>query len=109
MVRHLSGFSAAFATVTTLFFAWGFIASNNDPLIASLKASFHLSYTEALMVQLVSFAAYGWMSFPAAALLERVGTFRAILAALGLLIASRSEAGRVGNGCVITSNLRWPQ
>lgn len=88
MVRHLSGFSAAFATVTTLFFAWGFIASNNDPLIASLKASFHLSYTEALMVQLVSFAAYGVMSFPAAALLERVGPFRAILAALGLMIAS---------------------
>ncbi|OGS49476.1 MAG: glucose/galactose MFS transporter [Erythrobacter sp. RIFCSPHIGHO2_12_FULL_63_10] len=88
MVRHLSGFSAAFATVTTLFFAWGFIASNNDPLIASLKASFQLSYTEALMVQLVSFAAYGVMSFPAAALLGRVGPVKAILAALAVMIAS---------------------
>src|SRR3546814_8042716 len=88
MNGRLPGISAAFVSVTTLFFAWGFIASNNDPLIASLKASFHLSYTEALMVQLVSFAAYGVMSFPAAALLERVGPVRAILAALGVMIAS---------------------
>lgn len=66
--------SGAFITVTTLFFAWGFITSNNDPLIASLKASFALSYTEALFTQLVFFAAYGLMSVPAAALLSRVGS-----------------------------------
>ena len=42
----------AFAAVTTLFFAWGFITSNNDPLIATLKASFSLNYTEALLTQL---------------------------------------------------------
>ena len=41
------GISAAFVSITTLFFAWGFITSNNDPLIASLKASFSLTYTEA--------------------------------------------------------------
>lgn len=80
------GFSTAFLTVTTLFFAWGFITSNNDPLIASLKASFGLSYTEALMPQLVSFAAYGIMSLPAAALLNRLGALRSILIALATMI-----------------------
>lgn len=87
MGRHLSGISAAFVSVTTLFFAWGFITSNNDPLIASLKASFHLTYTEALVTQLVFFAAYGFMSFPAAALLNRVGSVRSILIALSTMIA----------------------
>lgn len=79
--------SAAFLSVTTLFFAWGFITSNNDPLIASLRASFDLSYTEALMTQLVSFAAYGVMALPAAALLARVGPVRAIMIALVMMMA----------------------
>ncbi|HMT42562.1 MAG TPA: sugar MFS transporter [Sphingorhabdus sp.] len=86
MKDYRSGISAAFISVTTLFFAWGFITSNNDPLIASLKASFHLSYTEALITQLVFFAAYGFMSFPAAALLNRVGSVRSILLALTTMI-----------------------
>ncbi|MFA6220254.1 MAG: sugar MFS transporter [Erythrobacter sp.] len=87
MRQLLSGISAAFVSVTTLFFAWGFITSNNDPLIASLKASFDLNYTEALLTQLVFFAAYGIMSFPAAALLGRLGSLRAILVALAMMIA----------------------
>lgn len=87
MRKHRSGISAAFVFVTTLFFMWGFITSNNDPLIASLKASFQLSYTEALFTQLVFFAAYGVMSFPAAALLRRLGSSRSILAALLTMIA----------------------
>lgn len=87
MRKSLSGLSAAFLSVTTLFFAWGFITSNNDPLIASLRASFHLSYTQALLTQLVFFAAYGFMSFPAAALFNRLGAIRAILIALSVMIA----------------------
>lgn len=87
MKQHLSGISPAFISVTTLFFSWGFITSNNDPLIASLKASFSLSYTEALFTQLVFFAAYGIMSFPAAALLGRLGSLRAILVALMTMVA----------------------
>lgn len=82
-----AGISSAFVIVTTLFLAWGFITSNNDPLIAALKASFSLTYTEALMTQLVFFAAYGFMSFPAAALLERVGSTKAIMIALTVMIA----------------------
>jgi FHS family L-fucose permease-like MFS transporter len=77
----------AFVSVTTLFFAWGFISSNNDPLIATLKASFDLSYTEALLTQLVFFAAYGFMSIPAAALLNRAGAVQTILIALATMVA----------------------
>ena len=77
----------AFITVTTLFFAWGFITSNNDPLIASLKASFSLTYTEALLTQLVFFAAYGFMSLPAASLINRTGPVSSILIALAIMVA----------------------
>lgn len=80
------GISAAFVAVTTLFFAWGFVTSNNDPLIAALKASFGLSYVEALLTQLVSFAAFGIMSLPAAALMGRIGAVRTIVVALAIMI-----------------------
>ena len=66
----------AFAAVTTLFFAWGFITSNNDPLIVALRAAFHLDYTEALLTQIVFFLAYGLLSLPAAWLTSRIGAGR---------------------------------
>ncbi|MEQ1541345.1 MAG: glucose/galactose MFS transporter [Novosphingobium sp.] len=81
------GITGAFVSVTTLFLAWGFIASNNDPLIVALRAAFHLNYTEALAIQLVSFLAYGLMSLPAASLGNRIGPVTTILIALGLMIA----------------------
>jgi len=78
--------TAAFISVTTLFFAWGFITSHNNPLIASLKSTFNLSYNEALMTQLVSFAACGLTSLPAASLINRIGATGTILAALAMMI-----------------------
>lgn len=81
------GVTSVFLSVTALFFAWGFITSNNDPLIAALIASFSLSYTEALMIHLVSFAAFGLVSIPAAALLSRVGAHSAIMIALMMMVA----------------------
>jgi FHS family L-fucose permease-like MFS transporter len=75
----------AFAAVTTLFFAWGFITSNNDPLIVALRAAFHLDYTEALLTQIVFFLAYGLLSLPAAWLTSRLGAVDMILGALGLM------------------------
>ena len=75
----------AFAAVTTLFFAWGFITSNNDPLIVALRAAFHLDYTEALLTQIVFFVAYGLLSLPAAWLTSRVGAVDMILGSLGLM------------------------
>jgi FHS family L-fucose permease-like MFS transporter len=38
---------AAYAIVTCLFFAWGFITSLVDPLVAAVKGIFHLSDVEA--------------------------------------------------------------
>jgi len=75
----------AFAAVTTLFFAWGFITSNNDPLIVALRAAFHLDYTEALFTQIVFFIAYGLLSLPAAWLTNRIGAVDMILVSLGLM------------------------
>ncbi|MDP5279021.1 glucose/galactose MFS transporter [Sphingomonas sp. DG1-23] len=76
----------AFASVTALFFAWGFICANNDPLVAAVRRIFDLSYTEALFTQIVFFAAFGILSLPAAALLGRVGAVRAMLIALAAMI-----------------------
>lgn len=75
----------AFAAVTSLFFAWGFITSNNDPLIVALRAAFHLDYTEALLTQIVFFLAYGLLSLPAAALTSRIGAVDMILGSLAVM------------------------
>ena len=75
----------AFAAVTSLFFAWGFITSNNDPLIVALRAAFSLDYAEALLTQIVFFLAYGLLSLPAAWLTSRIGAIDMILCALGLM------------------------
>lgn len=77
----------AFAAVTTLFFAWGFITSNNDPLIVALRTAFHLDYTEALLTQIVFFLAYGLLSLPAAWLTSRLGAVDTMLGSLGIMAA----------------------
>ena len=76
----------AFSAVTTLFFAWGFITSNNDPLVVTLRAAFSLNYTEALLTQIVSFLANGLLSLPAAWLCSRIGSIDTILGSLGLMV-----------------------
>lgn len=81
------GINGAFISVTTLFFAWGFITSNNDPLIVALRAVFRLNYTEGLVTQLVFFLAYGLMSLPAASLGNRLGPVPTIIVSLGTMIA----------------------
>jgi MFS transporter, FHS family, L-fucose permease len=75
----------AFAAVTTLFFAWGFITSNNDPLIVALRAAFHLDYTEALLTQIVFFVAYGLLSLPAAWIISRIGAVDMILGSIAVM------------------------
>jgi len=77
----------AFAAVTSLFFAWGFITSNNDPLIVALRAAFSLDYTEALLTQIVFFLAYGLLSLPAAWLTSRIGAVDMILGSLTVMAA----------------------
>jgi FHS family L-fucose permease-like MFS transporter len=77
----------AFASVTTLFFAWGFITSLIDPLVAAVKGIFSLSDFEAQLSASAFFIAYGVMSLPAAALLARRKSVVTVLIALVMMIA----------------------
>ncbi|MEI9849851.1 MAG: MFS transporter [Sphingomonas sp.] len=77
----------AFAAVTTLFFAWGFITSLIDPLVAAVKGIFTLSDVQAQAAAFAFFIAYGLASFPAAVLLARARSIPTILIALGMMIA----------------------
>jgi FHS family L-fucose permease-like MFS transporter len=76
---------AAFAAVTTLFFAWGFITSLIDPLVAAVKGIFTLSNAEAQLSTFAFFIAYGLVSFPAAALIARLRAVPSILLALAMM------------------------
>lgn len=87
MSARKDGQGAAFASITTLFFAWGFITVTVDPLIASLKAIFKLSYTEVMLTQFAFFMAYALVSLPAAGLVARLGYPRALVTALAIMIA----------------------
>jgi MFS transporter, FHS family, L-fucose permease len=80
------GMGAGFATVTTLFFMWGFITVSIDPLIAALKAIFKLNYAEAMLAQFAFFMAYFVISLPAAALIARLGNSKSIIFALGVMV-----------------------
>ena len=77
---------AALATVTTLFFAWGFITSMIDPLIPSVQAVFSLSNAQSMLTQFAFFLAYGVVSLPAAALVARLGYGRSVICALLVMI-----------------------
>ncbi|HEY7977600.1 MAG TPA: sugar MFS transporter [Rhizomicrobium sp.] len=82
-----SRFNPAFATVTTLFFMWGFITASIDPLVPSVKAVFSLTYAESMLTQFAFFLAYGVISLPAAFVLEKIGYARTILLAIGAMLA----------------------
>lgn len=79
---------AAFIAVTTLFFAWGFITSLIDPLVAAVKGIFTLTDTQAQLSASAFFLAYFVISFPAAMLIARVKAVPAILLALATMIAA---------------------
>ncbi|UYY59469.1 MFS transporter [Sphingomonas sp. S2-65] len=76
----------AFAAVTTLFFAWGFITSLVDPLVASVKGVFTLTNLQAQASASAFFFAYFVMSFPAAALVGRLKAVPSILVALCTMV-----------------------
>jgi len=76
---------AAFIAVTTLFFAWGFITSLNDPLVAAVKGIFTLSNVQAQLSAFAFFIAYGLVSFPAAALIAKIKPVPAILLAIAMM------------------------
>ena len=86
MSNQNKGLLVPFMAITTLFFAWGAITQLVDPLVASVRAIFSLSYTEALLTQFAYFLAYGVISLPGAAMVARVGYGRSIVIALVTMI-----------------------
>ncbi|MBK2451650.1 sugar MFS transporter, partial [Escherichia coli] len=87
MTAQRSSTIGAFAAVTTLFFAWGFITSMIDPLIAAVSGIFSLTHTQAMLSASAFFIAYGLVSLPAAVLVARRRAAPSILVALVLMIA----------------------
>ena len=85
--RQSAGVTAAYAIVTCLFFAWGFITSLIDPLVAAVKGIFTLTDFQAQASAFAFFFAYCVVSFPAAALVGRLKAVPSILAALCTMIA----------------------
>ncbi|MGH8143172.1 MAG: sugar MFS transporter [Steroidobacteraceae bacterium] len=73
--------------VFALFFFFGGITSLNDVVIPKLKGLFTLSYAEVMLVQSAFFAAYFFISLPAAALVRRIGYIRAAVLGLVLMAA----------------------
>jgi FHS family L-fucose permease-like MFS transporter len=85
--RQSAGVAGAYAIVTCLFFAWGFITSLIDPLVAAVKGIFSLSDVEAQLSASAFFIAYGVMSLPAAVLLARLKAVPTVLIALLMMVA----------------------
>lgn len=87
MERNTSA-AGAFASVTTLFFAWGFITSIVDPLVAAVKSIFALSNVEAQVSTFAFFIAYGIVSIPAAILVSRLRQVPSIILAIAMMVAA---------------------
>jgi FHS family L-fucose permease-like MFS transporter len=74
---------APLATVTTLFFMWGFLTCLNDILVPHLKSIFDLSYAKIMLIQFAFFGAYFIFSLPSAKLVDWIGYQRSMV--MGLL------------------------
>jgi FHS family L-fucose permease-like MFS transporter len=77
------GYGAPLATVTTLFFMWGFLTCLNDILVPHLKSIFDLNYTRVMLIQFAFFGAYFLFSLPSARIIDWIGYQRSMV--LGLL------------------------
>jgi FHS family L-fucose permease-like MFS transporter len=78
-------YAAPLATVTTLFFMWGFLTCLNDILVPHLKSIFDLNYRQSQLIQLAFFGAYFVFSFPASKIVDWIGYQRSMV--VGLLTA----------------------
>src|SRR5262245_27711043 len=70
------------ATVTTLFFMWGFLTCLNDILVPHLKSIFDLNYTRVMLIQFAFFGAYFIFSIPSAKIIDSIGYQRSMVVAL---------------------------
>ena len=70
------------ATVTTLFFMWGFLTCLNDILVPHLKPIFDLNYTRVMLIQFAFFGAYFVFSIPSAKIVDWIGYQRSMVVGL---------------------------
>lgn len=75
-------YRAALATVTTLFFMWGFLTCLNDILVPHLKSIFDLNYTRVMLIQFAFFGAYFIFSIPSARIIDWIGYQRSMVVGL---------------------------
>src|SRR3984885_915160 len=75
-------YGAALATVTTLFFMWGFLTCLNDILVPHLKSIFDLNYKQSQFIQLAFFGAYFVFSFHASKLVDWIGYQKSMVVGL---------------------------
>ena len=75
-------YGAALATVTTLFFMWGFLTCLNDILVPHLKSIFDLNYAGIMLVQFAFFGSYFLFSIPSAKLIDMIGYQRSMVVGL---------------------------
>ena len=70
------------ATVTTLFFIWGFVTVLNDILVPHLKSIFSLNYAGVMLVQFAFFSAYLLFSIPSAKVIDWIGYKKTMIVGL---------------------------
>src|ERR1700688_2693987 len=75
-------YTAPLATVTTLFFMWGFLTCLNDILVPHLKSIFDLNYAQAMLIQFAFFGAYFIFSLPSAKIIDWIGYQRSMVVGL---------------------------
>jgi len=80
-----SGYGPALAAASTVFFMWGFVTVLNDILAPHLKAIFHLSYAQTMLIQFTFFSAYFLLSMPAAKIISAIGYHRTIVLGLAVM------------------------
>jgi MFS transporter, FHS family, L-fucose permease len=80
-----SGYGAAMAAASTVFFMWGFVTVLNDILAPHLKAIFHLNYVQTMLIQFTFFSAYFLLSMPAAKIISAIGYHRSIVLGLAVM------------------------
>src|SRR5271165_6663215 len=73
---------APLATVTTLFFMWGFLTCLNDILVPHLKSIFDLSYFRVMLIQFAFFGAYFIFSIPSAKIIDWIGYQKSMVVGL---------------------------
>ncbi len=75
-------YGAPLATVTTLFFMWGFLTCLNDILVPHLKSIFDLKYAQVMLINFAFFGAYFIFSIPSSKIIDWIGYQRSMVVGL---------------------------